>query len=65
VLQTWNGPVFVLQASNDSTQNESDLPRYKRLFGRDVSLIDMGAMGHTALLFDPEAFVELLEGAFV
>ncbi len=57
----WPGCVSVLSASNDPTQSKSDLARYERLFGRPVQVIDMGDMGHTAALFDPDRYVALLE----
>jgi pimeloyl-ACP methyl ester carboxylesterase len=63
VMQGWKGPVFVMQASNDPTQQESDLPKFEKLFGRTVSFIKMGDLGHTALLFNPDKYVELLEQA--
>ncbi len=50
-------------AENDPTQSHKDLPRYEKLFGRAVEVVDMGIMGHTAALFDPDKYVELLESA--
>ncbi len=63
VYQDWAGRVSVLSASNDPTQSKSDLPHYERLFRRPVQVIDMGDMGHTAALFDPDRYVDLLERA--
>lgn len=62
-FRNWTGPIIVLSAANDPTQSAKDIPRYERLFGRAVSVIDMGALGHTAALFNPDAYVELLEQA--
>ncbi len=59
----WRGRVVVLSAANDITQDKSDFPRYEKLFGRPVERLDMGQMGHTAALFDPDAYAELLEQA--
>ncbi len=59
----WHGRIIVLSAANDATQDESDFPRYEKLFGRPVERLDMGQMGHTAALFDPDAYAALLECA--
>lgn len=59
----WPGRVIVLSARNDPTQSPKDIPRYERLFGRAVEVLDMGDMGHTAALFDPDQFAALLEQA--
>ncbi len=59
----WTGSVSVLSARNDPTQSKSDFPRYERLFGKPVQVFDMGEMGHTAALFDPDRYMELLERA--
>lgn len=59
----WQGRVIVLGAQNDPTQSKKDLPRYERLFGRAIEVIDMGNMGHTAALFSPDTYVALLEQA--
>lgn len=59
--QDWTGRIHVLSAENDPTQNQKDIPCYEKLFGRTVEVIDMGDMGHTAALFDPDKFVALLE----
>lgn len=63
VYRNWTGRIFVLSAENDITQSKKDIPRYEKLFGRAVEVINMGDMGHTALLFDPDGYVELLEQA--
>jgi len=57
----WTGRVIVLAAENDRTQSKKDIPRYERLFGRAVEVVNMGDMGHTAYLFNPDRYVELLE----
>lgn len=62
-FQNWTGGVVVLSARNDPTQSVKDIPRYEKLFGRAVRVVDMGDMGHTAALFDPDRYVELLERA--
>ena len=62
-LAAWPGAVFVLTAENDPTQSPKDIPAYAALFGRQPVILSLGAMGHTAALQDPEAYVELLERA--
>lgn len=62
--QHWTGRVIVLRAENDPTQSIKDIPRYEKLFGR-VEVLNMGAMGHAAALFNPDKYVELLEQALV
>jgi hypothetical protein len=47
------------------TQNQKDIPRYEKLLGRTVEVINMGDMGHTALLFNPEKYLKLFEQALV
>lgn len=59
--KNWAGRIIVLSAENDPTQSKKDIPRYARLFGRSVELVNMGSMGHTAALFNPDKYVELLE----
>jgi len=61
----WPGRVLVLSSGNDLTQSKKDFPRYEQLFGRVVEVVDTGNMGHTAALFDPDKYVELLERVFV
>lgn len=61
----WTGRVIVLSAENDPTQSKNDRPRYEKLFSRPVAVVPLGAMGHTAALFAPEQYVELLEQALV
>ncbi|MBN2425921.1 MAG: alpha/beta hydrolase [Calditrichaceae bacterium] len=61
--QYWPGRVIVMSAKNDPTQRKRDFPLYERLFGRPVETLDMGSLGHTAALFNPEKYVELLEQA--
>jgi hypothetical protein len=53
----------VLRAANDATQGRCDLPRYERLFGREVEAISMGQAGHTAAIFDPPQYVHWLQQA--
>ena len=62
-FQSWTGRIVVLSAKNDPTQSKSDFPKYAALFGRAVDVLDMGSMGHTAALYDPVRYVELLEQA--
>ena len=62
-FKDWTGRVVVLSAGNDPTQSVKDIPRYEKLFGRAVRVVDMGDMGHTAALFNPDRYVELLERA--
>ncbi len=61
--RSWAGRIIVLSAENDPTQSKKDIPRYERLFGRAVEVVSMGNMGHTAALFNPHEYVELLESA--
>lgn len=59
----WKGRAFVLTAENDPTQSRTDIRRYEKLLGRSVQVINMGDMGHTAVLFNPVKFLELFEQA--
>lgn len=59
----WTGRITILSAENDPTQSKKDIPRYEKLFGRAVEIANMGDMGHTAALFNPDKYVELLEQA--
>ncbi len=61
--QNWTGRIILLSAENDPTQSKKDIPRYEKLFGRAVEVVNMGNMGHTASLFYPDKYVELLEHA--
>lgn len=63
--QNWTGRIIVLSAENDPTQNKKDIPHYEKLFGRAVEVISMGDMGHTALLFNPDRFIALLEQVII
>ena len=63
--QNWTGRIIVLSAENDPTQNKKDIPRYEKLFGRPVDVLSLGNMGHMAALFNPDAYVTLLEQALV
>ena len=47
--------------SRQTRQNKKDFPRYERLFGRAVEVFDMGNMGHTAPIFNPDKYTELYE----
>jgi pimeloyl-ACP methyl ester carboxylesterase len=62
-FENWHGRVIVLSSTNDPTQGAGDLPRYERLFGRPVELVDLGDMGHAGLLLNPQRFIEILEKA--
>jgi pimeloyl-ACP methyl ester carboxylesterase len=62
-FQNWSGRVIVLSAENDPTQSKKDFPRYEKLFGRRVEVLNLGDMGHTAALFNPDKYVEILEQA--
>ena len=59
----WTGCAIVLSSENDPTQNKKDIPRYEKLFGRTVKVVNMGDMGHTAALFNPDEYFKLLEKA--
>lgn len=59
----WAGRAVVMTAENDPTQSRKDIPRYEKLLGRVVTVVNLGAMGHTAALFDPDGYVALLEQA--
>jgi pimeloyl-ACP methyl ester carboxylesterase len=60
-LDAWHGRAIVLTAANDPTQSPADIPRYEALLGRQVDVLDMGSMGHTAALLDPDSYVEMLQ----
>jgi pimeloyl-ACP methyl ester carboxylesterase len=59
--RNWTGRVIVLSSENDPTQSKKDFPRYEKLFGCPVEVVDMGQMGHTAALLDPDKYVAMLE----
>ena len=61
----WKGRIIILTSENDPTQSKKDIPRYEKLFGRTVEVCRMGDMGHTAALFNPDKYVELLERSLV
>lgn len=63
VLRHWRGRVVVLRADNDVTQRPGDLRRFRALFGRDVEVMGLGALGHAAGLSDPDAYHAILERA--
>lgn len=63
--QNWTGRIIVLSAENDPTQSKKDIPRYEKLFGRAVEVVNMGSMGHAASLFNPDKYIALLEQALV
>lgn len=63
--QDWTGRIIVLSAANDPTQSKKDFPRYEKLFGRAVEVLNMGNMGHTAVLFNPDKYIKLLEQTLV
>jgi pimeloyl-ACP methyl ester carboxylesterase len=49
----WPGCVLVLIAEDDPTQSKKDIPRYEKLFGGSVEVVNMGTWV-TPPLFDPE-----------
>jgi pimeloyl-ACP methyl ester carboxylesterase len=61
--QGWQGRVSVLSARNDPTQSPKDIAQYEKLFRRPVQVVDLGELGHTAALTDPQQYVALLEAA--
>lgn len=61
--QNWTGRILVLSAENDPTQSEKDYPRYEKLFGRSVQVVNTGYMGHTGSLLNPDKYVELIQQA--
>ena len=63
--QNWTGRVIILSFEDDPTQNKNFLPRYEKLFGRAVEVLNMGNSGHTAAFSNPDKYVELLEQALV
>jgi pimeloyl-ACP methyl ester carboxylesterase len=63
--RNWTGRIIVLKADNDPTQSKRDIPRYERLFGRSVEVFNMGNLGHTAPIFNPDKFTELYERTLV
>jgi pimeloyl-ACP methyl ester carboxylesterase len=62
-FRVWRGDVVVLAAVNDPTQRRGDRARFDALFGRSVTTIGLGTLGHTAALMDPEHYAALLERA--
>jgi pimeloyl-ACP methyl ester carboxylesterase len=62
-FRTWHGDVIVLAAVNDPSQRRGDRARYEALFGRSVTTIGLGTLGHTAALMDPGHYAELVERA--
>jgi pimeloyl-ACP methyl ester carboxylesterase len=56
----WQGKVIVLRSSNDTSQKVSHLKKYEKLFEKSVRIIEMGDMGHTALMFDPRRYADIL-----
>lgn len=58
--QNWMGRIIILSSENDPTQGTKDFPHYEKLFGRSVEMVNMGNMGHTAALFEPDKYVDLL-----
>jgi pimeloyl-ACP methyl ester carboxylesterase len=61
--QNWKGRAIVLSSENDPTQSKKYIPRYERLLGRAVEVVNMGDMGHSAAFFNPDKYVALLEQA--
>jgi pimeloyl-ACP methyl ester carboxylesterase len=59
----WRGRVIVLSAGNDPTQSPKDILHYQKLFGRTIEQVDLDGMGHAAMLFNPQDYLELLEKA--
>jgi pimeloyl-ACP methyl ester carboxylesterase len=63
VFRNWKGRVVVLSSENDITQSRQDFAHYEKLFGRPVESVNMGRMGHTAVLFDPDKYLKMMEAA--
>jgi hypothetical protein len=63
--RNWTGRIIVLKADNDLNQSPKDFPRYEKLFGRPVEIIDMGNMGHIAPILYPDKCAELYEQALI
>ena len=61
--QNWTGRVIILSSEDDPTQSKKFLPRYEKLFGRAVEVVNMGNIGHTAAFANPDKYVEFLEQA--
>lgn len=64
-FREWQGRVVVMSSENDRTQDKGDLVHYQGMFGREVEQVNMGQMGHTAVLFDAQKFLELIEQALI
>jgi len=62
-FRAWRGHAIVLAAVNDRTQRRGDRARFEALFGRSVTTITLGTLGHTAGLMDPGQYAELVERA--
>ncbi len=56
----WPGRIIVLRAENDPTQNPNDPPRYEKLLGRAIEVVNLGTLGHTAAIVDPDRYVSLM-----
>ena len=63
--RNWTGRVIVLSSENDPTQKKNSIPRYEQLFGRAVTVVNMGDLGHTSAFSNPGKYVEFLEQALV
>lgn len=61
--QNWTGRVIVLSSDNDPTQSKKYIPRYEKLLGRAVEMVNLGDLGHTSAFYSPDQYVELLEQA--
>lgn len=63
--RNWIGRVIVLSSENDPTQRKNSIPRYERLLGRAVEVVNMGDLGHTSAFSNPGKYVEFLEQALI
>lgn len=62
-FRDWTGRIVVLSSQDDITQDKADLKHYEKMFSRQVEWVDLGQMGHTAVLFDPQRFLDSFEQA--
>jgi hypothetical protein len=56
------GRIIVLSAENDPTQSKVTSCAREAVWARR-EVVSMGNMGHAAALFDPDKYVEMLEGS--
>lgn len=61
--KNWLGQVIVIYSKNDPTQRKKHFRLYEQLYDNNVKMLNMGNLGHTAALFNPNEYAKLLEQA--